>query len=235
MNIVTYKRIRDGEENVNNEAILYRLKNAVIEMNSDEAKSAAEEALKVGIDPVDAIVKGLSEGMKVVGERFGRMEVFLSEVLTSADAYYAALNVLKPKISSEKAQRAFTATMVMGTIFGDIHTVGKDIAIPVFQSAGFNVIDLGIDVPPEGFVEAAIRNGAELVGLGTYMSETFFHVPDVVKAFERAGIRGKVKIICGGPAVDPKAARKLGADDASSDAWEAVGKLKRLLVELRGK
>jgi len=220
---------------LSHEEILTKLKEAVIGMDADGARIAAEGALRSGLDPVDAIVRGLSEGMRTVGDRFGKMEIFLSEVLASADAYYAALNVLRPKISKERAQRVFTATLVMGTIFGDIHTVGKDVAIPVFESAGFNVIDLGIDVPPEGFVEAAIRNGAELVGLGTYMSETFFHVPDVVKAFEKAGMRKKVKIICGGPAVDAEAARKLGADDASSDAWEAVGKLKRLLAELRGK
>jgi len=220
---------------LSHEEILTKLKEAVIGMDADGARIAAEGALRSGLDPADAIVRGLSEGMRTVGDRFGKMEIFLSEVLASADAYYAALNVLRPKISKERAQRVFTATMVMGTIFGDIHTVGKDVAIPVFESAGFNVIDLGIDVPPEGFVEAAIRNGAELVGLGTYMSETFFHVPEVVKAFEKAGIRKRVKIICGGPAVDAEAARKLGADDASSDAWEAVEKLKRLLVELRGK
>lgn len=220
---------------LSHEEILTKLKEAVIGMDADGARIAAEGALRSGLDPADAIVRGLSEGMRTVGDRFGKMEIFLSEVLASADAYYAALEVLKPKLGKERAKRAFIATMVIGTIFGDIHTVGKEVAIPVFESAGFNVIDLGIDVPPEGFVEAAIRNGAELVGLGTYMSETFFHVPDVVKAFERAGIREKVKIICGGPAVDPGAARKLGADDASSDAWEAVGKLKRLLEELRGK
>jgi len=220
---------------LSHEEILTKLKEAVIGMDAEGARIAADEALRSGLDPADAIVRGLSEGMRTVGDKFGKMEIFLSEVLASADAYYAALNVLRPKISRERAQRVFTATLVMGTIFGDIHTVGKDVAIPVFESAGFNVIDLGIDVPPEGFVEAAIRNGAELVGLGTYMSETFFHVPEVVKAFEKAGIRERVKIICGGPAVDPETARKLGADDASSDAWEAVEKLKMLISELRGK
>jgi len=220
---------------MDSQKILSRLKQAVIDMDSKEARVAAEEALKVGIDPADAIVKGLSEGMKVVGERFGRMEIFLSEVLASADSYYSALEILRPKMGKDSASRAFLATIVMGTIFGDIHTVGKDVAIPVFESAGFNVIDLGIDVSPDKFVKAAIENKAELVGLGTYMSETFFHVPEVVDAFKKAGIRDRVKIICGGPAVDPETARKLGADDASSDAWEAVEKMKKLLKELRGK
>lgn len=217
------------------EKILTKLKEAVIEMDACAARAAAEEALREGLDPADAIVRGLSDGMRTVGERFGKMEIFLSEVLTSADAYYAALAILRPKMSRDGVQRAFAATLVMGTIFGDIHTVGKDVAIPVFESAGFNVIDLGTDVPPDRFVEAAIENKAELVGLGTYMSETFFHVPEVVEAFKRAGIREKVRIICGGPAVDAVAARRLGADDASSDAWEGVEKMKRLLKELRGR
>jgi len=124
---------------VNHEEILKGLRDAVIEMDADGARMAAEEALRSGLDPADAIARGLSEGMRTVGDRFGKMEIFLSEALASADAYYAALNILRPKISMERAQRIFTATLVMGTIFGDIHTVGKDIRDLKLQREKINV------------------------------------------------------------------------------------------------
>ncbi|MGB9604870.1 MAG: cobalamin B12-binding domain-containing protein, partial [Bryobacteraceae bacterium] len=118
-------------------------------------------------------------------------------------------------------------------IHGDIHTVGKDVAVPVFQAAGYDVIDLGVDVPDEHFVEAIREHQPDIVGLGTYMTSTFMHTRETVRVIEQAGLRDRVKIICGGPAVDPDAARRMGADDASDDAWEAVAKLDRLVEELR--
>jgi 5-methyltetrahydrofolate--homocysteine methyltransferase len=122
--------------------------------------------------------------------------------------------------------------MVIGTIYGDIHTVGKDVAIPVFEAAGFDVIDLGAAVPDEKFVEAVREHKPQLVGLGTYMTSTFMHTRETVKALADAGLRAGVKVICGGPAVDAPTARKMGADDASDNAWDAVEKMKRLAAEL---
>ena len=215
------------------EEVLKRLAEAVVSLKLKEAEAAAKEALEAGVDPVEAVRRGLSEGMRIVGEKFNSMEYFIPEVLLAADAYRAGLNVLKEKFSREALGR-FMATIVIGTIYGDIHSIGKDVAIPVFQAAGFNVVDLGVDVSPERFVEAVKEYRAEVVGIGTYMSETFFHTPSVIEALKKAGLRDKVKVICGGPAVDPRTARRLGADDASSDAWEAVEKIKKLLSELRG-
>jgi 5-methyltetrahydrofolate--homocysteine methyltransferase len=123
--------------------------------------------------------------------------------------------------------------MILGTIHGDIHTVGKDVAIPVFQAAGYEVIDLGVDVPDSGFVDAIRKHQPQIVGLGTYMTSTFMHARETVRVIADAGLRSEVKIICGGPAVDSGAAKRMGCDDASDDAWEAVGKLDRLMEELK--
>ncbi|MDH7570972.1 MAG: cobalamin-dependent protein [Armatimonadota bacterium] len=212
--------------------LLDRLAQAVIQLDKKAAAAAAEEALAAGVSPFAIIAEGLSRGMQTVGEAFKRSEVFIPEVLVACDAYYAGLNVVKPHLDAGDRNR-YTATMVIGTIYGDIHTVGKDVAIPVFQAAGFQVIDLGVAVPDEKFVEAVKQYQPELVGLGTYMTATFMHTRETVRCLVEAGLRDRVKVICGGPSVDAETARKMGADDASDNAWEAVEKMRALVNQLR--
>jgi len=212
------------------EEVLKKLEQGVVNFDEDASKAAAEEALEAGLSPFEAMSKGLCEGMKRVGEMWNRMELFLPEVLAAASAFYAGLNVLKPKMV-ESDTKEFFATAVFGTIFGDIHSVGKDVAMPVFQGEGFNCIDLGVDCPPEKYIEAIKKYNSQMVGLGTYMSETFFHVNDTVDAIKKAGLRDKVLIIAGGPAADFRKAVEMGADGAFRDAWEAAKEVKKMLKE----
>jgi methanogenic corrinoid protein MtbC1 len=169
--------------------------------------------------------------MQTVGEKFQCAEMFIPEVMVACDVYYAGLEVVRPHFGADDRDR-FLGTLIIGTIYGDIHTVGKDVAIPIFEAAGFHVIDLGVAVPAEQFVAAIREHQPQIVGLGTYMTSTFMHTREVVRAITEAGLREQVKIICGGPAVDARAARAMGADDASDNAWEAVGKMKALLEQL---
>ncbi|MGQ9525566.1 MAG: cobalamin B12-binding domain-containing protein [Armatimonadota bacterium] len=211
--------------------ILDRLAEAVAKLYRDIVPRLAQDALDAGLSPYEIIAEGLSKGMRIVGEQFKRNEVYIPEVLVACDAYYAGLNVVRPHI--DRAERdKFLGTMVIGTIYGDVHTVGKDVAVPIFEAAGLNVIDLGVGVPAEGFVNAVKEHDAQIVGLGTYMTSSFMHTKHVVDALREAGVRDKVKVICGGPSVNPEAARRMGADDASDDAWEAVDKIKALLNQL---
>jgi methanogenic corrinoid protein MtbC1 len=212
------------------EEVLKKLEQGVVNFDEDASKAAAEEALEAGLSPFEAMSKGLCEGMKRVGEMWNRMELFLPEVLAAASAFYAGLNVLKPKMA-ESDTKEFFATAVFGTIFGDIHSVGKDVAMPVFQGEGFNCIDLGVDCPPEKYIEAIKKYKPQMVGLGTYMSETFFHVTDTVEAIKKAGLRDKVLIVSGGPASDFRKAVEMGADGAFRDAWEAAKEVKKMLKE----
>lgn len=182
--------------------------------------------------PYEIIADGLSLGMKTIGEQFKAGEVFIPEVMVACDCYYAGLKIVKPHISP-RDESYFIGKIVIGTIHGDIHTVGKDVAVPVFEAAGFNVIDLGVAVPDEKFVAAVLEHKPDIVGLGTYMTPTFMHTKETVRALTEAGVRGSVKIICGGPSVDGGAARKLGADEASDNAWEAVEIMKGWMVERR--
>jgi 5-methyltetrahydrofolate--homocysteine methyltransferase len=215
---------------VNGEARLQQLADAVIDMEIDRVPDLVRTALAENLSPGEVLTRGLSLGMRTVGERFQEGTVFMPEVLVSCDAYYAGLKVVQPLFEADGVPAR--GRMVLGTIHGDIHTVGKDVAVPVFRAAGFQVIDLGVDVRDEAFVDAVRQHQPQLVGLGTYMTSTFMHTRVTVAALERAGLRRQVKVICGGPAVDPAAARKMGADDASDNAWQAVGKMEALVKEL---
>jgi 5-methyltetrahydrofolate--homocysteine methyltransferase len=197
-------------------------------MDVDGVGGIVDECLAAGLPPARVLAEGLSAGMRVVGEKFKNGEIYMPEVLVSCDVYYRGLEKLKPLIETSSGS-APRGKMIIGTIYGDIHTVGKDVAVPVFAAAGFEVVDLGVDVSDEKIVAAIREHKPQIVGLGTYMTSTFMHTRETVRTIEAAGLRKQVKIICGGPAVDAGAARRMGADDASDDAWEAVEKLNRLL------
>lgn len=211
------------------EELFGRLCDAVVNMDVDTVRETADAVVAAGIPADEAISQGLSQGMKKMGELWQRMEIFMPEIMVAVDAYYEGLRVLTPHLP-ESGQETI-ATIVMGTIYGDVHTVGKDVAIPVFRGEGFKVIDLGIDVPTEKYIEAIKEHDADIVGLGTYMSETFLHTKEVVQALKEAGMRDKVIIVCGGPATDDEIAKKMGADGAYNDAWKAVAGMKQFLTK----
>lgn len=212
------------------QALLNALRESIINLKLNDAPQLTQEAIDAGISPRE-IIDALTRGMETIGERFKRCEVFIPEVMVACDAFNAAMERIYPHLSVSDSEQ-FIATMVIGSIYGDVHTVGKDVASAVFRAAGFNVIDLGVTVEDHLWVEAIREHHPELIGLGTYMTSTFMHTREVVRVISEAGLRDSVKIICGGPTVDPEAARKMGADDASNNAWEAVEKMKRLVEEL---
>jgi len=183
-------------------ARLEQLADAVINMEVARVPELVEGCVAEGLPAADILTRGLSLGMRTVGEQFRDGTVFMPEVLVSCDAYYSGLKILQPLLDAEDGLPT-KRKIVMGTIHGDIHTVGKDVATPVFRAAGFEVIDLGIDVPDEAFVEAVREQRPQLVGLGTYMTATFMHTRATVEALERSGLRRQVKVICGGPASRP--------------------------------
>jgi len=212
--------------------MLGQVSQAVINMDVERVIALMDDCLAAGLPPTKILTEGLSAGMRAVGEKFKNCEIYMPEVLVSCDVYYQGLEKLKPLIQAGSG-RGQRGKMILGTIYGDIHTVGKDVAVPVFEAAGYEVVDLGADVADENIVAAIREHQPHIVGLGTYMTSTFMHTRETVRAIEGAGLRSQVKIICGGPAVDAGAARRMGADDASDDAWEAVARLDRLMEELK--
>ncbi len=221
--------------------IFAALADAVVRLDVAGVGPLVEQALAAGISPADILSRGLSEGMRRVGDQFNAGEMFMPEMLVAAEVYVAGLNLVRPlltaraggSVSGNPGSAYPLGTMVLGSIFGDIHTVGKMVAIPVFEASGLRVIDLGENLDDDVFIDAIRQHDPQIVGFGTYMMASFMHTRDAVATIAKAGLRDRIKIICGGPAVDANAARKMGADDASADAWEAVTKIKRLLGDLR--
>lgn len=212
---------------MNEQEVLRELGKVVLDLNVSGVKPLVQSALDAGMAPATILNDGLSAGMREVGRGFNTGDLFMPEVLVACDVYFAGLALIRPLLAAGSEARL--GTMILGNIHGDVHTVGKQVAAPVFEASGLRVIDLGEDLNDEAFVEAIRQHKPRVVGLGTYMTSTFMHTKAVVEAITKAGLRDQVKIICGGPAVDADAARRMGADDASDDAWKGVEKIKKLL------
>ena len=168
------------------------------------------------------LTQGLLAGMDVVGAKFKANEIFVPQVLVSARAMKAGSEVLKPYLSEEGATGR--GKIVMGTVQGDLHDIGKNLVIMMFEGKGFEVVDLGVDVAPEKFVQAAIDENADIIGMSALLTTTMPMMGEVVKAAEEAGIRDKVKIMVGGAPVTQEFADSIGADAYTEDAPSAAEK-----------
>lgn len=216
-----------------NEEIFEKLKRLIIEHDEENVKKAAEEALAAGIHPIDAIKFGLQKGMEVVGEKFKNLEIFLPDVVLAADAMYAALKVLLPRLTEDDSEKLRRGKVVIGTIFGDIHDIGKNIVAAMLAANGYEIYDLGCDVDPKRFVEKAEEVKADIIAVSCLLSPSIYYMEDVVKRLKDLGIRDGHYVIVGGAAVPPEWAREIGADGWGKYVEDAV-KLCNVLVE-RGK
>ncbi|MEM2137234.1 MAG: corrinoid protein [Candidatus Methanomethylicia archaeon] len=211
------------------DAILGKLINAILDYDIDGAVKAAEEAINAGLDPIDAIENGLAEGIRIVGEKFEAGEVFLTELAIAAEAMKAALKILEPLILSSGKERKSLGKVVIGTVEGDIHDIGKNIVSIFLMASGFEVIDLGADVPVELFVEKVKEVKPDIVAMSALMTTTMVKMMDVIKALEREGLRDRVKVMIGGAPTSKEWAREIGADGHGSDAIEAVEVAKKFM------
>jgi len=212
--------------------VLENLYMAVLKADPDLAKEAAKEAMAQKIDPMEAVENGLVRGIKEVGERFGREELFLTDLVMGAEAFKAGLQIIQPELAKRKVEMKTLATMVIGTVAGDIHSIGKDIVTVLLSANGFKMHDLGVDVPVDRFIETAKEVKANVVGASAMMSTTIPEQQRIVEALKRAQLRGKAKFIVGGAAVSENWAKQIGADAYALAAGEAVQKAKSLLVHL---
>ena len=207
--------------------ILERIAQALQQGDDQEVGRLAAEALAAGVPAGDVLQQGLVAGMNVVGEQFRLREIFLPDVLLSARAMYAGLDVLKPHLASEGV--VSRGKVVIGTVKGDLHDIGKNLVGIMLKGAGFEVIDLGHDVAPEAFVDAAVREGAPLIGMSALLTTTMTRMKDVVALVRERGLAGKVRTIVGGAPVSAEFAREIGADDYACDAATAVDRVVALL------
>jgi len=208
-------------------ALYAALSDAVVEMDEERAITTAQQVVAQHFDAYDAIAEGLAPGMARAGQLFEEDEYFVPELLLCADAMYAGINVLQPHVRREDVPQQ--QTVVIGVIEGDTHDIGKNLVKLMLASAGFTIIDLGRDVPPQRFVETARESGAVLIALSTLMTTTMDGLAEVIRLLERNKERDQYKVMVGGAPISLAFAKKIGADGYARDASEAV-RLARQLV-----
>ncbi|MBI4678317.1 MAG: corrinoid protein [Elusimicrobia bacterium] len=196
------------------------------EGDEDQVPRLVSQALAHGLAPEEVLEKGLIAGMNAVGVKFREREVFLPDVLLAAKAMHAGISVLKPKLAQEGLPAR--GKVVIGTVQGDLHDIGKNLVAIMLKGAGFEVVDLGKDVPPERFAEAAEKEGAAFVGLSALLTTTMPVMAKVVEALRSRGLGGKVKVMVGGAPVTQDYAREIGADLYAFDAASAVERAQAL-------
>ena len=195
------------------------LTSALVEMREDDVLAAVRAARDAGVAPGDTIA-ALQAGMKTIGDKYEAGEYFLSELIMAAEIFKRALEELG--LDKSAADTGTRGTVVLGTVHTDIHDIGKNIVASVLSANGFKVVDLGVDVPVQSFVDAARESGAQVVGLSCLLTTAFPAMQETIAAFAAAGLRDTVSIIIGGGPVNADLAQQLGADGAGMSAQEAV-------------
>jgi len=205
-----------------------QLAQAVIEGEQDEAEGLARQALDQGLDPLTCINEGLTKGIERVGDLFSSGEYFLPELIIGAEAMKVALAILEPAMVDDQ-ERDVVGKVVMGTVEGDMHEIGKTLVSTMLTANGFKVFDIGVDQSAEKFIDAIKENDAEIVGASALLTTTMLQQRKLIEAIEEAGLRDQVKIIVGGAPVTDSFATEIGADGYAEDAISAVDLALRLV------
>jgi 5-methyltetrahydrofolate--homocysteine methyltransferase len=211
------------------EQLFSAMRQAVIDGDPAAATKLAEDALAAGVAPLDAIEQGFVPGLSWVGEQFGAGELFLPDMMLAARAMQRAVAVLEPEMQRRSTVRAAAGRVVIGTVKGDIHEIGKNLVGMMLSTQGFEVHDLGVDVAPERFVAAAREHDADIVGVSALLTTTMAGQRTVVEALAEAGLRPRVKVMVGGAPASAQWATEIGADGYSEDAIGAVALARTLL------
>ena len=207
---------------------LEKLKRAVIECNAEAAASWARKAVAAKIDPIKA-TDALTEAIRQVGDRFGRGELWLPDLVGAADAMQAAMPILEEELKRTDAKRETLGTVVAGTVFGDIHSIGKSMVCTLLIAGGFEVHDLGVNIKAEEFLEAVEKYQADILAMSALLTTTVIEQRKVIDALRAKGIREKVKVMVGGGAITAEFARSIGADGYDPTAPGAVELARRLV------
>jgi corrinoid protein of di/trimethylamine methyltransferase len=207
------------------------MRQSIVDGAPDTASTLAQEALAAGVAPLDAINDGYVPGMQAVGEQFAKGQMFLPDMMASAEAMRAAMAVLDPELKKLGAERTMAGVVVLGTTKGDIHEIGKVLVGTLLTAHGFRVHDLGVDVSGEKFAEKAREVNADIVGVSALLTTTMRNQKDVVQAIEKAGLRSQIRIMVGGAPVTRRWAEEIGADGYAKDAMSAVTLAQELIQQ----
>jgi corrinoid protein of di/trimethylamine methyltransferase len=211
------------------EEILKKLEMAIKDGDKDRVKETTAEALAQKIDPLDVVELGLSKGMTDVGDRFERGEAYLPELVKAGDNFNAAMEILGPELEAQKKEIASTGTVLIGTVRGDNHDIGKNIVATVLETQGFKVEDLGVDTPVLEFIEQAAKVKADVIAISSLMTNSMPVQREITEALEQRNLREKYFVIVGGGSVTPAWADEIGADGYAKNAVEAANLVKNLL------
>ncbi len=204
------------------EAIFEQLYNAIIAGDTGGLGQVVGEALKEGIKPSDIIEKGMSPGMKEVGDRFARYEIYLPEMMMAAEAWESAMKILEPKLLESGEERKKVGKVVIGTVKGDVHSIGKNIVGAMLKMNGFEIFDLGVDVAASAFVTKAEEVGADIIAASALMSTTIPQQKNIIEHLEARGARGNYRFLVGGGSTTQEWADSIGADGYGRTAGDAV-------------
>jgi corrinoid protein of di/trimethylamine methyltransferase len=214
-------------------SLFERMTKAVIDGDREACIVLAREVISEGIDPFEAIQHGFTRGMQTVGDKFARLEYYLPDVMRCAYAVESGVDVLQPYIL-EQGKSESAGTVVVGTIKGDLHDLGKNIVATMLRAAGFKVFDLGCDAPVRAFINKAKEVNADIIGVSAILTTTMAYMPDLLSMLEELGERDKYQVMVGGAPVTPDYAAEIGADGYGETAADAVETAQRLMRERRG-
>ena len=207
---------------------LKKIAESLIQGNASQIRKLVQEAIDDGQDTGMILQEGLIAGMNVIGDRFKMNEIYIPEVLIAARAMKEGMVLLRPLIAREEIKNA--GAIVLGTVKGDLHDIGKNLVGMMLEGAGFDVIDLGIDVDPEKFMEATKENNASIIGLSCLLTTTMAAMEDVIFSINNSQLNAKVKIMIGGAPITQKYADEIGADGYAPDAARAVDLARQLAL-----
>lgn len=210
-----------------NGEILQKIIEGVQEGDVEQTTKWTEKAITAGIEPLEVINEGLTKGIQAVGALFADGTYFLPDLLLGAKAMDAGIKVIEPLMAGQK--REFLGRVLMGTVEGDLHEIGKNIVIMMLKTSGFEVLDLGIDVPAKKFVDQALDFKPDIIGISALLTTTVGRQKEIVELLEEEGLRNKVKVMIGGAPINQNWADTIGADGYAEDASVAVDVAKRLL------
>ena len=207
------------------------MRQSIINGAPDIALELAQQAVAEGVAPLVAIDKGYVPGMHDVGEQFARGQMFLPDMMASAEAMRAAMSVLDPELRKAGAERPITGTVILGTTKGDIHEIGKILVGTLLTAHGFRVHDLGVDVSGEKFAAKARELSADIIGVSALLTTTMRNQKGVIDALEKSGLRPQIKVMVGGAPVTRRWAEEIGADGYAKDAMSAVALAQELMQQ----
>jgi trimethylamine corrinoid protein len=217
------------DQEMEKEQILENLVTSIVEGDEDMALENTRAALEMQMDPLETVEEGLSKGMDVIGEQFGSGDVFLPELLMAANAFKAAMEILKPELEAQNKQTIQRGTVIVGTVKGDVHNIGKDIVGTVLETKGFDVVDIGVDNDALVIIQEAEKSQADIIALSCLMTTTMPAQKEVIETLEEMNLRDKYFVIVGGGPVTQEWADEINADGYGKSAIHAPALIKELM------